>query len=91
LSIVLQCLYEAGKFDKLRLLDIFCEILDPEARYLKYFSPSEIVNCQSHNSGRNNVIRRVLRKLRWVVLQARNVKFPPHTIAQDGLKFMDRT
>ncbi|KAL1213055.1 Origin of replication complex subunit 3 [Cardamine amara subsp. amara] len=63
-SIVVLCIYEVGKFDKLRLLDIFCEILDPEAHYLKYFSPSEIVNCQSHNSGRNNVIRRVLRKLR---------------------------
>ncbi|KAG7550894.1 Origin recognition complex subunit 3, partial [Arabidopsis thaliana x Arabidopsis arenosa] len=63
-SIVVLCIYEAGKFDKLRLLDIFCEILDPEARYLKYFSPSEIVNSQSHNSGSNNVIRRVLCKLR---------------------------
>uniref|UniRef100_M4CWK7 Uncharacterized protein n=1 Tax=Brassica campestris TaxID=3711 RepID=M4CWK7_BRACM len=59
-----QCIYEAGKFDKLRLLDIFCETLDPEARYLKYFSPSAILNSQSHVSGRNSVIRRVLRKLR---------------------------
>lgn len=60
----LQCIYEAGKFDKLRLLDIFCETLDPEARYLKYFSPSAVVNCQSHVSGRNSVISRVLHKLR---------------------------
>ncbi|ESQ41660.1 hypothetical protein EUTSA_v10012783mg [Eutrema salsugineum] len=62
-SIVVLCIYEAGKFDKLRLLDIFCETLDPEARYLKYFSPSAIVNCQSQVSGRS-VIRQVLRKLR---------------------------
>ncbi|CAN6872763.1 unnamed protein product [Brassica oleracea] len=63
-SIVVLCIYEAGKFDKLRLLDIFCETLDPEARYLKYFAPSAILNSQSHVSGRNSVIRRVLRKLR---------------------------
>ncbi|XP_010453832.1 PREDICTED: origin of replication complex subunit 3 [Camelina sativa] len=63
-SIVVLCIYEAGKFDKLRLLDIFCETLDPEARYLKYFSPSATVNCQSHDSGRSSVIRRVLHKLR---------------------------
>ncbi|KFK22531.1 hypothetical protein AALP_AAs69185U000100, partial [Arabis alpina] len=59
-----QCIFEAGKFDKLRLLDIFCETLDPEARYLKHFSPSALVNCQSHASGRNSVIRRVLHKVR---------------------------
>ncbi|XP_010492584.1 PREDICTED: origin of replication complex subunit 3-like [Camelina sativa] len=63
-SIVVLCIYEVGKFDKLRLLDIFCETLDPEARYLKYFSPSATVNCQSHDSGRSSVIRRVLHKLR---------------------------
>nr|VDD33554.1 unnamed protein product [Brassica oleracea] len=62
-SIVVLCIYEAGKFNKLRLLDIFCETLDPEARYLKYFAPSAILNSQSHVSGRNSVIRRVLRKL----------------------------
>ncbi|KAG2300354.1 hypothetical protein Bca52824_036826 [Brassica carinata] len=63
-SIVVLCIYEAGKFDKLRLLDVFCETLDPEARYLKYFSPSSILNSQSNVSGRNSVIRRILRKLR---------------------------
>ncbi|KFK23534.1 hypothetical protein AALP_AAs50878U000100 [Arabis alpina] len=41
-SIVILCIFEAGKFDKLRLLDIFCETLDPEARYLKHFSPSAL-------------------------------------------------
>ncbi|XP_010420371.1 PREDICTED: origin of replication complex subunit 3-like [Camelina sativa] len=63
-SVVVLCIYEVGKFDKLRLLDIFCETLDPEARYLKYFSPSATVNFQSHDSGRSSVIRRVLHKLR---------------------------
>ncbi|KAM1055080.1 hypothetical protein ACFX15_002268 [Malus domestica] len=24
------CLYEAGKFDKIQLLDLFCEVLDPD-------------------------------------------------------------
>ncbi|CDY49642.1 BnaC09g41200D [Brassica napus] len=68
-SIVVLCIYEAGKFDKLRLLDIFCETLDPEARYLKYFAPSAILNSQSHVSGRNSVIRRVLRKLSFSSVQ----------------------
>ena len=27
----LQCLYEAGKCDKVTLLDLFCEALDPES------------------------------------------------------------
>ncbi|EOA20033.1 hypothetical protein CARUB_v10000310mg [Capsella rubella] len=63
-SIVILCIYEAGKYDKVRLLDIFCETLDPEARYLRYFSPSATANCQTHDSGRSCVIRRVLRKLR---------------------------
>lgn len=25
----MQCFYEAGKYDKIRLLDILCEALDP--------------------------------------------------------------
>ncbi|CAN8300172.1 unnamed protein product [Cochlearia groenlandica] len=63
-SIVVLCIYEAAKFDKLRLLDVFCETLDPEARYLKYFSLAAVSNCQSHISGHSSVIRRVLRKVR---------------------------
>ncbi|KAJ8628911.1 hypothetical protein MRB53_022234 [Persea americana] len=29
-SSVVMCLYEAGKFHKIQLLDIFCEVLDPD-------------------------------------------------------------
>ncbi|KAM1184126.1 hypothetical protein EV1_002244 [Malus domestica] len=29
-STVVLCLYEAGKFDKIQLLDLFCEVLDPD-------------------------------------------------------------
>lgn len=38
---LLQCLYEAGKFHKIQLLDIFCEALDPdflESRASDYIS-----------------------------------------------------
>lgn len=32
---LLQCLYEAGKFHKMQLLDIFCEALDPDFSELR--------------------------------------------------------
>ncbi|XP_010550262.1 PREDICTED: origin of replication complex subunit 3 [Tarenaya hassleriana] len=73
--IVVLCIYEAGKFDKLRLLDIFCEALDPEAHHLTSLDASSgfqdsvmlhSTNLNQHNHGlaRGSFIRRVLLKLR---------------------------
>ncbi|XP_030533048.1 origin of replication complex subunit 3 [Rhodamnia argentea] len=77
-SIVVLCLYEAGKYDKLHLLDLLCEALDPEVyasrvpgsftqetRHTKASSPNDCFTHQHNFTMRKGgFISRAMRKVR---------------------------
>ncbi|KAL8095531.1 hypothetical protein AgCh_036815 [Apium graveolens] len=79
-SSVLLCLYEAGKYHKISLLDLYCEALDPnlwETRAsgvhsvldnnLKVPSNNQIVVGEQNNLHMGGFICRAIRKVRYVI------------------------
>ena len=76
---VLQCLYEAGKHNKIQLLDLFCEALDPELyksmasdNHTRSGKGLEISSSSDHLMARHNLrkggpIYQAVHKVRWVI------------------------
>lgn len=77
--IVLQCLYEAGKGDQIRLLDLLCEALDPATYNCRISDtctkvekdPTGSSNDSWHQqyplSRRDHFICQAIRKVRYVI------------------------
>lgn len=48
-----QCLYEAGKYSRIRLLDLYCEVLNPDL-YPSRSSDSHVGNENDHSLSSSN-------------------------------------
>lgn len=77
---MLQCLYEAGKYHKISLLDLYCEALDPDLwetrasdfhsvldNNLKVPSNNQIMVGEQNNLHTGGFICQAIRKVRYVM------------------------
>ncbi|WCJ27754.1 Origin of replication complex subunit 3 [Euphorbia peplus] len=63
-SSVVMCLYEAGKYDKIQLLDLFCEALDPESDKLRVSERNQDTSKKHHSTRNGGIFCRVIRNLK---------------------------
>ncbi|XP_065852597.1 origin of replication complex subunit 3 isoform X2 [Euphorbia lathyris] len=63
-SSVVMCLYEAGKCDKIQLLDLFCEALDPESDKLRVSQRNQDTFKKHYNTRNGGIVCRAIRNVK---------------------------